>query len=116
MVTLKYLIDVAKRKNIRGYLKLRKEDLQTLLRNRLPRDVFEREITGRGDDFSRSLLDDDIPEMSQQPLKPTQYDPPPKKEGVTQKLGRWLDWLTRFVPKPVRRPINSAWNALKKKS
>jgi len=77
---------------------------------------YEREISGSGDEFSRRFLDDDIPEMSQQPLKPTQYDPPPKKEGVTQKIGRWLDWLTRFVPKPVRRPINSAWNALKKKS
>ena len=81
MVTLKYLKDVAKRKNIRGYSKLRKEDLKTLLRNRLPRDVFEREISGKGDDFSRSLLDDDIPEMSQQPLQPTQYVPPPKKKG-----------------------------------
>jgi len=37
MVTLKYLKDVAKRNNIRGYSKLRKEDLKTLLRNRLPR-------------------------------------------------------------------------------
>ena len=93
MVTLKYLKDVAKRNNIRGYSKLRKEALQTLLINRLPREVFEREITGRGDEFSRSLLDDNIPEMSQQPLKPTQYVPPPKKGGVTQKLGRWGDWL-----------------------
>jgi len=55
--------------------------LQTLLINRLPREVFEKEITGRGDEFSRSLLDDDIPEMSQQPLKPTKYVPPPKKKG-----------------------------------
>jgi len=81
MVTLKYLKDVAKRKNIRGYSKLRKEDLKTLLRNRLPRMVFE-EVMGSG--TTRSLLDDDIPEMSQQPLQPTQYVPPPKIEGVTQ--------------------------------
>jgi len=78
MVTLKYLKDVAKRKNIRGYSKLRKEDLKTLLRNRLPRVVHE-EIMGSG--TTRSLLDDDIPEMSQQPLQPTQYVPPPKKKG-----------------------------------
>jgi len=30
---------------------------------------------------TRSFLDDDIPEMSEQPLKPTQYVPPPKKKG-----------------------------------
>jgi len=89
MVTLKYLKDVAKRNNIRGYSKLRKEDLKTLLRNRLPRMVYEREITGKGDEFSRSLLDDDIPEMSQQPLKPTQYvPPPPRREVVTRQMGR----------------------------
>ena len=119
MVTLKYLKDVAKRKNIRGYSKLRKEDLKTLLRNRLPRMVYE-EIMGSG--TTRSLLDDDIPEMSQQPLQPTQYVPPPKKEGViqklrgvAQKLRRWLDWLTRFVPQPVKRPINSAFDTFEKK-
>jgi len=61
------------------------------------------------------LLDDNIPEMGQQPLKPTQYVPPPKKEGVTQKLGRWGDWLLRYVPEPVKRPINNAFNAFKKK-
>jgi len=34
-----------------------------------------------GSGTTRSLLDDDIPEMSQQPLKPTQYVPLAKKEG-----------------------------------
>jgi len=112
MVILKYLKDVAKRNNIRGYSKLPKEDLKTLLRNCLPRMVYE-EITGSG--TTSSLLDDDIAEMSQQPLKPTQHVPPPKKDGVTRQMGRWLDWLTRFVPEPVKRPINNAFNAFKKK-
>ena len=78
MVTLKYLKDVAKRNNVRGYSKLWKEDLKTLLRNGLPKMVYE-EIMGSG--TTRSLLDDDIPEMSQQPLKPTQYVPHQKKKG-----------------------------------
>jgi len=50
--TVKNLHSIAKRNNIRGYSKLRKETLQTLLINRLPREVFEREITGRGDEFA----------------------------------------------------------------
>jgi len=79
--TVKNLCSIAKRNNIRGYPKLRKEALQTLLINRLPWEIFKREISGRGDEFFRSLLDDNIPEMSQQPLKPTQYVPPPKKKG-----------------------------------
>ena len=44
MVTVKYLKQVAKRNNIKNYSKLRKEGLQTLLRERLPIDVFTEEI------------------------------------------------------------------------
>jgi len=73
--------------------------------------VYE-EMMGSG--TTRSFLDDDIPEMSEQPLKPTQYVPT-KKERVTQKLGRWADWLLRYVPEPVKRQINNAFNAFKKK-
>ena len=117
MVTLKYLKDVAKRKNIRGYSKLRKEDLKTLLRNRLPRMVNE-EIMGSG--ATRRLLDDDIPESTT--TSTNTICSLTKKEGVTQKLRgvtqelrRWLDWLTKFVPEPVKRPINSAFDTFKKK-
>jgi len=61
------------------------------------------------------LLDEDIAKMSQKPLQPTQYvPPPPRREGVTQKLGRWANWLLRFVPEPVKRPINSAFDTFKK--
>jgi len=86
-LTVKNLRSIAKRINILGYSKLRKEALQTLLINLLPREVFEREITGRGDEFSRRLLDDNIPEMSQQPLKPTQHVPPLRRWGKTGKMG-----------------------------
>jgi len=63
-----------------------------------------------------SLLDEDIPKMDQQPLQSTQYTPPPpRREGITQKLRRWGNWLMRFVPEPVKRPINSAFDTFKKK-
>jgi len=69
---------------------------------------------------TRNLLDADIPELSQQPLQPTEYIPPrptPLSMGrrFREKLGRWGDWLLRYVPEPVKRPINSAFNAFKKK-
>jgi len=102
MVTLKYLQKIAKQKNIRGYSKLRKEGLKTLLRNRLPRGVYK-EIVGAA--VARSLLDDDIPEIGQQPLQLTQYVPPvslpkpkPKQskpyQSFIQKMGDWFNWLT----------------------
>ena len=86
--------------------------MKTLLRNRLPKMVYEETMGSR---TTRSLLDDDITKMIQQPLKPTQYVPPPKKEGVTRQMERWLDWLLRYIPEPVKKTINSVWNALKKK-
>ena len=69
---MKYLQQIAKQNNIRGYSKLQKEDLKTLLRTRLPRMVYEK-IMG-------SSLDEDIPKMSQKPLQPTQYVPSPPEE------------------------------------
>ena len=27
-------------------------------------------------------------------------------------MGRWLDWLTRFVPEPVKRPIKNAFKKI----
>ena len=63
------------------------------------------------------MLGDDIPELSQQPLQPTEYIPPlptPPPRGIRfrEKLGRWGDWLLRYVPEPVKRPVN---NTFKKK-
>jgi len=117
MPAIKYLQQIARLNNIRGYPKLRKEDLKTLLRNRLPKGAFAKKIERLGGGTTRSLLDDDIPEISQQPLQPTQYVPPPlpKKEGLTQKFRRWGKWLLRFVPEPMKRPINNAFDDFKKK-
>ena len=115
---------IAKRNNLGGYSKLPKSELIAYLRTNLPRRVQE-DIRGRTTSpedipVTRSLLDDDIPELSQQPLQPTQYipplpTPPPRGRRFREKLGRWLDWLTRFVPEPLKRPINNAFNAFKKK-
>jgi len=112
--------------------------LQTLLRNRLPLEVYDEEIirpnrediirrlngsggnNNRNRNNNRSLLDSDNPEINQQPLHPTHYVPPPlasKKEVLTQKLSKWGNWLLRFVPEPVKKAINNAFDdASKKKS
>jgi len=104
--------------------------LKTLLSERLPRAVFEEvmgggpsrslpvDIPGASQQSTRSLPDDDIPEMTQQPLQPTEYVPTPPPRGRTfkQKLARWGNWLLRFVTEPVERPINSAFETFKKRS
>ena len=70
---------------------------------------------------TRNLLDADIPELSQQPLQPTEYIPPrptPLSMGrrFREKLGRWGDWLLRYVPEPVKRPINKRFQRFQEKS
>jgi len=78
--TAKNLRSIAKRNNLGGYSKLPKSELIAYLSTNLPRRVQE-EIMGRTtspEDIpgTRSLLDDDIPELSQQPLQSTEYIPP----------------------------------------
>ena len=52
MVTVKYLKQVAERNNNKNYSNLQKEALKTHLRNRLPFDVYEKEIIiPNGDKF-----------------------------------------------------------------
>jgi len=111
-LTVKNLRSIAKRYNLGGYSKLPKSELIAYLRTNLSRRVQE-EITGRTtspEDIpgTRSLLDDDIPELSQQPLQPTEYipplpTPPPRERKFRETLGRWGDWLLRYVLEPVKK-------------
>ena len=103
--------------------------MEALLRARLPRTVHEviiggttrpDVIPGTSRQSTRRLLDDDIPELSQQPLQPTEHippflTPPPRAGRFRQKLARWGSWFLRFVPEPVKRPINNAFETFKKK-
>jgi len=78
-LTVKNLHSIAKRNNLGGYSKLPKSELIAYLRTNLPRRVQE-EIMGRTtspEDIpgTRNLIDDDIPELSQQPLQPIAYIP-----------------------------------------
>jgi len=124
MATIKDLKQIAKQYNIRGYSRLRKNALVALLRERLPRrvqeEIMDRTTSPEDIPGTRSLFDGDIPELSQQPLQPTEYipplpTPPPRGRRFREKLVRWGYWLLRFVPEPVKRPINNAFEDFKKK-
>jgi len=57
-----------------------------------------------------NLLDGVNPEINVQTLQSSMCIPsPPKKESLKQTLGKWTDWLLRFVPFEVKKPINNAW-------
>jgi len=59
-----------------------------------------------------SILDENVPYINTSMLKPSQ----PKSNIPKVKSGfkRFNDWLLRFVPTPVKRPINNEFEAFKK--
>ena len=77
--TTKNLRSIAKRNNIRGYSKLPKSELIAYLRTNFPRrvqeEIMDRTTSPEDIPRTRSLLDDDILELSQQPLQPIAYIP-----------------------------------------
>jgi len=116
-LTVKNLRSIAKRNNLGGYSKLPKSELIAYLRTNLSRraqeEIMDRTTSPEDIPGTRSLLDDDILELSQQPLQPTEYipplpTPPPRGRRFRETLGRWGDWLLRYVPEPVKKTINSA--------
>jgi len=60
-----------------------------------------------------SILDENVPHINTSILKLSQ----PKSNIPKVKSGfkRFNDWLLRFVPTPVKRPINNEFEAFKKK-
>jgi len=63
-----------------------------------------------------SILDENVPHINTSILKPSQprkYVRTPKS-NVKSGFKRFNDWLLRFVPTPVKRPINNEFEAFKK--
>ena len=68
----------------------------------------------------KSILDENVPHINTSILKPSKYAwavRTPKSNIPKVKSGfKRYDWLLRFVPTPVKRPINNDFEAFKKKS
>ena len=67
-----------------------------------------------------SILDENVPHINTsilQPSQPSKYARIPKSSIPKVKSGfkRFNDWLLRFLPTPVKRPINNEFEAFKKK-
>ena len=104
--TIRALRDIAKRRNMVGYYKLRKADLITAINKRgggvIDNDEKKNKI---------NLLDTPVPDNDKHPiLTPNKYIPPAKqsrlnksifdelKHKVRSKINSFADWIIGFIP------------------
>ena len=119
--TIRELRDIAKRKNMVGYYKLRKADLIT---------AISKQGGGVMDNDEKkkiNLLDTPVPDNGKHPiLTPNKYFPSPIKSSlnksifnelknkVRSKINSFADWIVNFIPKPEQKlAINQKLESLK---
>jgi len=105
--TIKELRAIAKERGLKGYYKLRKADLITLLETpqRPPRRPGQKKALGKVTMLSKPEEMDsfELKEMAK------------SLSVVKSKLNEWYDWLVDYVPKSIKEPVSSAFSKVKSK-
>src|SRR6218665_3027791 len=112
--TIRELREIAKRRNMVGYYKLRKVDLIAAI--------------SKHGGAAMDLLDTPVPENDKYPiLTPNKYIPPAKqsrlnksifndleKHKIMSKINSFADWIVSFIPNPEQKlAINQKLESLK---
>ena len=108
---------IAKQRGVKGYSKLRKAELLTMLRHPL-------HAVGGAVVKEQSLLDEPVPNIGAPVLQPAQAVKPKLVNRVKQHFGvlgnkikaetnTFADWLVGYVPEPIRKEVNKEVEALK---
>src|SRR6218665_1129950 len=119
--TIRELREIAKRKNMVGYYKLRKADLITAISKHGGGVMYNDEKN------KINLLDTPVPDNDKHPiLTPNKYLPSPIKSSlnksiftelkkkVRSKINSFADWIIGFIPKPEQKlAINQKLESLK---
>ena len=100
--TIRELRAIAKERGLRGYYKLRKAELVSLLEApiRPPRRPGQKRSLGRAVILPRP---DQMDVFEQQEMART-------RSAVKSKLNEWYDWLVDYVPESIRKPVSSAFS------
>jgi len=105
--TIKELRAIAKERGLKGYYKLRKADLITLLETpqRPPRRPGQKKALGKVTMLPKPEEMDsfELNEMTK------------SRSVVKSKLNEWYDWLVGYVPKSIKEPVSSAFSKVKSK-
>ena len=98
--TIKVLRAIAKERGLRGYFKLRKAELVSLLETSLMRPLRR---PGPKKSLGKVTLlpkPEDMDSFELQEMAKT-------RPGVKSKLTEWHDWLLNHVPKSIREPVST---------
>ena len=103
--TIKELRAIAKERGLRGYYKLRKAELVSLLETpiRPPRRPGQKKSLGK------VIL---LPKPESMDIF-EQQEMMKNRSVVKNKLNEWYDWLVGYVPKPIKEPVGNAFSKVK---
>ena len=104
--TIRELRAIAKERGLRGYFKLRKAELVSLLEEtpvRPPRRLGQRVNLGRAAILPRP---DQMDVFEQREMTKT-------RSAVKSKLNEWYDWLVDYVPESIKKPVSSVFSKAK---
>ena len=103
--TIRELRAIAKERGLRGYYKLRKAELISLLDTPLrpPRKPGPKKPLGKVTLLPRP---EDMDIFERQEMAKN-------RSVVRSKLNEWYDWLVDYVPKPIKEPVKNVFNKVK---
>ena len=110
--SLRELRSIAKDKGLRGFYKLKKDDLLALLLEQSSEEMSTPPPRGKGKE-RRPVLPIKII------LSPQEMDEFEKEEMkksrpvVKNRLSEWYDWLVDYVPKPIKTSVSKAFSRVK---
>ena len=123
--TVKELREIAKQRGLRGYSKLRKAELITML---IPMQIpmLNQPCAGGAVGGMQNLLDEPVPNIGVPVLQPTTASKPKLFRRVKESLSvlgnkiksetnTFADWLISYVPEPIKKEVNEKVEALKSK-
>lgn len=113
--TVKELREISRQRGAKGYSKLRKAELITMLNQPCAGGVVGEK---------QSLLDEPVPNIDVSVLQPTTASKPglfgPVKESfgvlgkkIRAETNRFADWLVGYVPESIKKEVNQKVEALK---
>ena len=110
--SVRELRSIAKDKGLRGFYKLKKDDLLALLLEQSSEEMSTPPPRGKGKE-RRPVLPIKII------LSPQEMDEFEKEEMkksrpvVKNRLSEWYDWLVDYVPKPIKTSVSKAFSRVK---
>ena len=110
--TVRELRSIAKDKGLRGFYKLKKDDLLALLLEQSSEEMPTPPPRARGKEERHPLP----VKIISSPQEMDEFEKEEMKKSrpvVRNRLNEWHDWLFDYVPKPIKSTVNKAFSRTK---